>query len=84
MKVLSNQSSDCIAIFLSLIVSFLGQHLKNVQLVENSYFHPTEDTDSDHTMFGIQHKWYLHLELDENMNSPPIAQFMFSNIVLRH
>ena len=37
-------SSDYIAIFLSLISSFCGQHLKiqNVQSVENEYFYPTE------------------------------------------
>ena len=31
----------------------------------------------------LEYDWYLNLQLDRNMNSPPIAHFRFPNIVLR-
>ena len=30
----------------------------------------------------LVHNWYLNLQLDRNINSPPIAHFIFSNVVL--
>ena len=45
----SNQDSDNIAIFLSLILGFQEQHLKiYVQSVHNEYICPTEDLDFDY------------------------------------
>ena len=32
----------------------------------------------------LKHSWYLNLQLDGNINSPPIAYFILSNVVLRH
>ena len=31
----------------------------------------------------IEYNWYLNLQLDRNINSPPSAHFRFPNIVLR-
>ena len=46
----SNQGSDYIANFLSLISGFSGQHLK---IVENSYFYATDNLDFDHIIQEI-------------------------------
>ena len=34
-------------------------------------------------MIVLEHNWYLNLQMDRNMNSPPIAHFRFPNCVLR-
>ena len=107
----SNQGSDYIAIFLSLISFFWGTTLENLKCIIGGEFiflskstfkfglHNTQNNFIQIIVISkffphcillslifeilLKFNWYLNLQLDKNMNSPPIAHCRFPNVLLR-
>ena len=53
----SDQRSDCITIFLSLISSFHGQNFKNLKraFCEELFFHPGQYLDTNYSRRNLKH-----------------------------